>query len=226
MRVGAFHDPASWALMVITDARLSRGRSHVEVARLAIEGGADAIQFREKEAGCRELHAIAMEIRRLTREAGVPFIVNDRLDVALAVEADGVHLGQDDLLSSVARKILGPGKILGVSATSAEEAHCAARDGADYIGFGPLFEARGSKADTGDPLGAERLAAARARCAVPLIGIGGINAGNAASVIEAGAHGVAVISAVVAAEDIREATRRLRETVLEARRRREAAATG
>ena len=210
-------DPASWAVMVLTDA--SRGRSHVELARLAIEGGADAIQLREKDAACREIHAIALEIRRLTREAGAAFIVDDRLEVALASDADGVHLGQEDLLAALARKILGPGKLLGVSAGSAEEALIAERDGADYIGFGPVFEARSSKPDAGAPLGLERLAIARARCTLPIVGIGGIDARNAASVIAAGASGVAVISAVAAADDIPRATRELRAAVLAARAR-------
>ena len=210
-------DPASWAVMVLTDA--SRGRSHVELARLAIEGGADAIQLREKDAACREIHAIALEIRRLTREAGAAFIVDDRLEVALASDADGVHLGQEDLLAALARKILGPGKLLGVSAGSAEEALIAERDGADYIGFGPVFEARSSKPDAGAPLGLERLAIARARCTPPIVGIGGIDARNAASVIEAGASGVAVISAIAAADDIPRATRVLRAAVLAARAR-------
>jgi thiamine-phosphate pyrophosphorylase len=214
---GPHPDPAGWALMVLTDA--ARGRSHVEVARLAIEGGADAVQLREKDVSCRDIHAMALEIRRLTRDAGVAFIVNDRLEVALASDADGVHLGQEDLLASLARKIIGPAKLLGVSATSAEEALIAERDGADYIGFGPLFEARASKPDAGAPLGLERLVIARARCSLPIVGIGGIDARNAASVIEAGASGIAVISAVAHAEDIPRATRELRALVIEARER-------
>jgi thiamine-phosphate pyrophosphorylase len=210
-------DPSQWALMVLTDAGLAHGRSHVEVARLALAGGADAIQFREKAADCRELHAIAVEIRRLTREAGAAFIVNDRIDLALASEADGLHIGQEDLFAPLARKIIGTGLVLGVSARTPEEALQAEHDGADYIGFGPVFEARASKPDAGVPRGCEALAAARTLCSIPILGIGGIGEANAASVIQAGASGVAVITAVAGAADVAEAARRLRSRVIDAR---------
>ena len=207
----------SWGTYVVTDATLSRGRSHVEVAREAIGGGADVVQLREKDAPSRALYEIAEKIRRLTRDAGVPFIVNDRVDIALAAGADGVHVGQDDLPASEARRLIGPDRVLGVSAASLEEALAAERDGADYIGFGPVFEARGTKPDSGPPRGLELLADVCERCAVAVIAIGGINHGNVDRVIAAGAAGVAVISGVVGARDIAAAVRDLKERIRQAR---------
>jgi thiamine-phosphate pyrophosphorylase len=206
-----------WDAYVVTDATLSRGRSHVEVAREAVGGGADVVQLREKDAASRVLYETAKEIRRLTQGAGVPFIVNDRVDIALAAGADGVHVGQVDLPATEARRLIGPERILGVSAASLEEALAAERDGADYVGFGPVFEARGTKPDAGPPKGLERLAGVCERCGVPVIAIGGIHHGNVDQVIAAGAAGVAVISGVVGAPDIAAAVRDLKERIRRAR---------
>lgn len=205
--------PARWRLYVITDERLSRGRSHLAVAEAAIRGGADVVQLRDKEASGARLYEVALALRRLTRDAGVPFLVNDRLDVAMAVDADGVHLGQEDLPASAARRILGPGKVLGVSAETVGEALLAEREGADYLGVGPVFEARGTKPDAGRPRGLEQIARIRAESGLPIVAIGGIDAGNARQVRNAGANAVAVISAVVAADDIEEAARRLKRSL-------------
>jgi thiamine-phosphate pyrophosphorylase len=214
---GLRSDVREWEVCVVTDARLSRGRSHVEVAREAIAGGADVLQFREKDAPGRALYEMARQIRRLTEEAGVPFIVNDRVDIALAAGADGVHVGQQDLPATEARRLIGPDRILGVSVTSLEEAQVAERDGADYIGVGPVFEARGTKPDASPPGGLELLAGVCERRAVPVIAIGGINQDNVDRVISAGAAGVAVISAVVGAPDIAAAVRHLKERIHQAR---------
>lgn len=208
-----------WSLYVITDARLARGRSHEEVIEAAIAGGATIVQYREKEGPTRKLVDEARSLRELTRRHGVPFIVNDRLDVALAVDADGVHVGQDDLPASIARRLIGPEKILGVSATNLEEALRAEQDGADYLGVGPIF-ATPTKPDAAPPMGLEGLAEVCRRVSIPVVAIGGINDQNAAAVIEAGADGVAVVSAVVAAPDVAAAARRLREVVEAARARR------
>lgn len=202
--------PGLWRLYVITDERSGRGRSHLQIAEAAIRGGADVVQLRDKEASGGRLYEVALRLRKLTREAGVPFIVNDRLDVALAADADGVHVGRQDLPASAARKILGPGRILGVSAETVEEAVAAEKDGADYLGVGPVFEARGTKADAGEPLGLELVANIRRRCSLPIVAIGGINAENARKVREAGADAAAVISAIVGADDVAEAARRLK----------------
>jgi len=206
-----------WTLYVITDAKLSRGRSHLEVAQVAIEGGASIIQFREKEMTTRELVETAWRLKELTKEKGVPFIVNDRLDVALAVEADGVHVGQEDMPATLARKLIGPDKILGVSASTVEEALQAEKEGADYVSASPVFTTP-TKPDAPPPTGLEGLRAIVKAINLPVIAIGGINEENVREVIEAGAHGVAVISAVVSAPDIAAAARRLRETVEAARK--------
>ena len=202
--------PGRWRLHVITDAEASRGRTHLQVAEAAIAGGADVLQLRDKEAPTGRLYREALQLRRLTRDAKVPFIVNDRLDIALAVDADGLHVGQSDLPASVARKLLGPGRILGVSAETVEEAVRAEKDGADYLGVGPVFEARGTKPDAGEPVGVDRIARIRRHCRLPIVAIGGINADNARQVREAGADGAAVISAIVSADDISLAVRRLK----------------
>ena len=202
--------PGGWRLYVITDERIGRGRSHLAIAEAAIRGGADVIQLRDKEASGGRLYEIAVRLRKLTRDAKVPFLVNDRIDVALAVDADGVHVGQDDLPASAARKILGPGKILGVSAATAGEVAEAERDGADYLGVGPVFEARETKADAGDPGGPALIERIRRQTRLPIVAIGGIDAGNFRQMLEAGANAVAVISAVIAADDIERAARRLK----------------
>ena len=202
--------PGRWRLHVITDAEASRGRTHLQVAEAAIAGGADVLQLRDKIASTGRLYREALQLRRITRDAKVPFIVNDRLDIALAVDADGLHVGQSDLPASVARKLLGPGKILGVSAETVEEAVQAEKDGADYLGVGPVFEARGTKPDAGEPVGVDRIARIRRHCRLPIVAIGGINADNARQVREAGADGAAVISAIVSADDISLAARRLK----------------
>jgi len=202
--------PGLWRLYVITDEKVSRGRSHLQVAEASIAGGADVIQLRDKEAPAGKLYRVALRLRRLTREAKVVFIVNDRIDIALAVDADGVHVGQADLPASAAREIIGPGRILGVSVDTVDEAVLAERDGADYLGVGPVFEARGTKPDAGEPLGVDRVSRIRSRCRLPIVAIGGIDAGNARGVREAGADAAAVISAVAAADDIALAARRLK----------------
>lgn len=200
------------SLYVITDRLLSRGRSHREVVASAIAGGATCIQLREKDLSTRELYVTAEDLRRLTREKGVTFIVNDRLDVALAVGADGVHLGPDDLPFTAARRLMPPDMILGVSAGNLKDALEAQRMGANYLGVGSVF-ATATKADAGEPIGLEGLSHICRRVSIPVVGIGGINASNARSVMEAGAAGVAVISSVVAASDIASAARELFEIV-------------
>jgi thiamine-phosphate pyrophosphorylase len=208
--------PARWRLYVITDERLGRGRTHLEIAEAAIRGGADVIQMRDKTASGRRLCEVALRLRALTREAKVSFIVNDRPDIALAADADGVHVGRQDLPASAARRIMGPGRILGVSAESVEEAVVAEREGADYLGVGPVFEAWGTKEDAGEPLGLDLIAQVRRHCRIPIVAIGGITAENAREVRDAGADAAAVISAVVAADDVAEAARRLKRALADA----------
>jgi thiamine-phosphate pyrophosphorylase len=202
--------PVRWRLYVITDEQVGRGRSHLQIAEAAILGGADVLQLRDKESSGGRLFRVALQLRKLTREAKVPLIVNDRLDIALAVDADGVHLGQADLPASVARNIMGSGRILGVSAETVAEAVAAEKDGADYLGVGPVFDARGTKPDAGEPRGLELIESVRRHCRLPIVAIGGIDPDNARKVLEAGADAVAVISAIAAADDIEEAARRMK----------------
>nr|WP_274703636.1 thiamine phosphate synthase [Chloroflexus aurantiacus] len=198
-------------MYVVTDAGLSRGRSHRAVIEAAIVGGATVVQYREKHASTRQMIEEALELRDLTRRAGVPLIVNDRVDVALAVDADGVHVGQDDMPVALARRLIG-NKLLGVSAHNLSEALQAVRDGADYLGVGPIF-ATTTKPDAAAPIGLDGLRAIRQHVSIPIVAIGGINQANAADVMRAGADGIAVVSAVVAADDVTAAARQLRALV-------------
>ncbi|ACL16999.1 thiamine phosphate synthase [Methanosphaerula palustris] len=205
-----------YSLYVVTDPDLSLGRSHAEVAALAVAGGADVIQLRDKSASGRDLFAAAELIRTITTSAGALFIVNDRLDIALASGADGVHLGQDDLPVRAARKVA-PDLIIGVSVGSVEEGRRAVVDGADYVALSPLFSTP-SKIDAGAGRGFDLLAALCDDLTVPVLAIGGINASNVSQVIRAGAAGVAVISAVVSQPDISKATSGLKSIILEAKK--------
>ena len=195
-------------LHVLTDTVLQTRYSHVELTDMAIAGGADTIQFRQKEGSTRELIEIAREMKKRCEEAGVVFIVNDRLDVALASESDGVHLGQDDFPIPLAREILGPTRLIGGSAATLDEAEKCVTDGADYIGFGPVFPT-GSKDDAGPVSGIDILKKAVRDYPLPIISIGGISAQNTPEVIRAGAHGIAEISAVCCQDDPEQATRDL-----------------
>lgn len=206
-----------YSLYLVTDAGLSRGRSHLEVVSAAIRGGVTVVQYREKGAATRRMIAEALELRQLCRSRRVPFIVNDRIDVALAVDADGVHVGQDDMPAALARRLIGSTKILGVSVENAAQARAAAADGADYVGASPIF-ATPTKTDAPPPMGLPGLEAITRVCPLPVVAIGGLNASNAARMIGAGAAGVAVVSALVSAEDIEGAARELRQKINEGRR--------
>jgi len=207
---------ADFYLYVLTDHDLSRGRSNEEVVEEAIAGGADAIQLRDKGYTAKQLLQEALKLRDITRKNGVPFIINDRVDVALAVDADGVHLGQDDFPLAWARKLLGEGKIIGISTHNLEEAMQAEKDGADYIGIGSVFPTT-TKPDARSLAGLELIADIKRNVSIPVVAIGGIKEENVAQVAEAGADCIAVISAVVSATDIREAARNLRERFLVSR---------
>ena len=202
-------------LYVITDEAIAGGLTHAEIARRAIAGGADVIQLRDKACGCRELCRIGRALRTITMKTGTLFIVNDRLDVALACGADGVHLGQDDIRVDVARQIAQPGFIIGVSVGSVDEAVRAEEQGADYIALSPVFSTA-SKNDAGPGRGLDVVREIRRSVSVPVIAIGGINLDNVREVIAAGADGVAVISVVVGSRDIiataRELSKRVSET--------------
>ncbi|OPY35704.1 MAG: Thiamine-phosphate synthase [Methanoregula sp. PtaU1.Bin051] len=199
-------------LYVITDRVVGRGRSHEEIARLAIEGGAGIVQLRDKECGTNDLVRIGRRIARIAKKSGTLFIVNDRPDIAIACGADGVHLGQDDMPVSVVKKIVPKGFIIGVSVSTAAEAKKAAAGGADYLAASPVFPT-GSKPDARGFCGLSGIRRIRAVTDLPLVAIGGITSTNAREAIMAGADGVAVISAVVAQPDIARAARELKSVV-------------
>lgn len=206
----------NYSLYLVTDANLSRGRSHREIVESAVRGGSTIVQYREKNASTRRMIKEAGELKELCRRLGVPLVVNDRVDVALAIDADGVHVGQDDMPPEMARRLIGPDKILGVSAETPEQAIRAAAGGADYVGASAVF-ATPTKPDTGEPIGLQGVAAIARVSTVPVVAIGGINAGNAAEVMRAGASGIAVISAIVSADNVETAARELRRIVEDTR---------
>lgn len=195
-------------IYVITDTFLMPSRSHIDIAVAALYSGASVIQMRDKTASDKDLIRIGREIKRLASAAGALFIVNDRLEVALACDADGLHVGQDDHPASELRSLI-PGKILGVSVSTPEEAARAKRDGADYLGVGPIF-ATSTKADAVPPIGPDAIKPIKSASGeLPVVAIGGINESNLAEIAKSGADSASVISAVVCADDMAEATRRL-----------------
>ena len=199
-------------LHLLTDVVLQSRFSHEELARLGIAGGADTIQLREKGGSTRRMIEVATLMGAVCREAGVPLIVNDRIDVAIAADADGVHLGQSDFPIPLARRLLGEGKIIGGSAATLDEAKICLAEGADYVGFGPVYPT-GSKQDAGPVSGTELLREVVETIPLPIIAIGGITADKVYEVMNAGAHGIAVISAVCCQSDPEEATKALREAL-------------
>ena len=205
-----------YSLYLVTDRGLARGRSTVEVVKAAVSGGVTCIQLREKDCSTLEFIEQARAIKNFLEEREVPLIINDRLDVALAVGADGVHLGQKDMPLEMARKIAGSSMLIGISAESVQDAVEAENGGADYLGVSPIY-ATPTKTDTAPPLGIQGLREIKNRVKIPLVGIGGLNNSNAAEVIRNGADGVAVVSAIVAAEDPETAAMNLKQIINEAR---------
>ena len=192
------------SLMVVTDPRATGGL--IEAARKALGAGAPAIQLRWKGATARQLFEAAEALKQVA--AGALFIVNDRLDVALAAGADGVHLGDDDIPLEVARGIAPPPFVIGKSVDTVDEAVAAARAGADYLGAGPVYGTT-SKADTGPVMGLDLLAEICSAVDAPVVGIGGIGIGGAAPVVGAGAAGAAVLGSIMFSDDPAAATRAL-----------------
>ena len=194
-------------LYAIIDNSIRPELSNIEIAKRVLPGGTKIVQLRGKGLSSKELLEQAREIRELTRKAGATFIVNDRADIAILSDADGVHLGQDDLPIAEARKILGREKLIGISTHNLDQALKAEQEGSDYIGFGPVFGTK-TKADAEEAKGIEALKEVKKKVSIPVIAIGGINLENLKEVIDAGADGVAVISAIVKAENIEETTKR------------------
>lgn len=206
----------NYSLYLITDSGLSRGRNATQIVEAAVRGGVTMVQYREKRASTKQMIQEASELRDICGALHVTFIVNDRVDVALAVDADGVHVGQDDMPAALARRLLGGGRILGVSVENTEQAIRAVSQGADYLGASPVFSTP-TKPDTAPPLGIDGLHRIAGVVAIPVVAIGGVNTANAATLIGAGAAGVAVVSAIVLADDVESAARTLRRIVDNAR---------
>ena len=186
----------------LTAESLSMGRNNIKVVSEMIKAGIKVIQYREKDKNSKEMYEECLAIRQLTKTAKVTFIVNDRLDLALAVDADGLHLGQDDMPIEIARRLLGNEKILGLSTHSPQEARMAEQSGlVDYIGVGPIFDTQ-TKKDAGKGLGLEYLEYVSNNIKLPFVAIGGIKEHNVQEVAKSGARIVAIVSDIVGADDI------------------------
>lgn len=198
----------NYTLYLVSDRSLLGGRDWSEEIIKAVKGGVSVVQLREKDAGSREFYNLALALKEKLKGTGVPLIINDRLDIALAVNADGLHIGQDDLPLPVARRLLGADKLIGLSVSSQAEAKEGVRLGADYLGVGPVF-ATPTKPDAAMPTGIKLLADLKRYVSIPLVAIGGINLDNITAIREAGADGAAVVSALMGSDDIEMAARRM-----------------
>jgi len=185
----------------LTAEKFSLGRSNIEVVQSMLDAGIKLVQYREKEKKTGVMYDECMAIRRMTREAGAAFIVNDDIGLAMMVEADGVHIGQEDFPVSAVRKLVGEKMAIGLSTHAPEEALKAVQDGADYIGVGPIFRTF-TKDDVVDPVGFEYLEHVVATHDIPFVAIGGIKEHNVAEVVKRGARCVALVTEIVGAEDI------------------------
>lgn len=197
--------PVDFRLLLISDRHQTGGRSLTSVLRAAINGGAPAIQLRERDLMTGELLGLTRELQSIMRPYAVPLIMNDRIDLVLALGLDGVHLRANSLPLCMARQLVGTGRLVGISTHSIEEVRQANQDGADYVVFGPIFETV-TKRRFGAPLGLEALADACRRSTIPVFAIGGVTSARVHDVRRAGAHGVAVIGAVLARDDVAAAT--------------------
>ena len=201
-----------WTLYFVADVSAARGRDLAALVEAAAEGGVTAVQLRAKDLGTRDFLDLARRLIERLAARRVPLLINDRVDVALACGAAGVHLGQDDLPLADARRLLGRNRIIGLSVNTLREALAAESAGADYIGLGPVF-VTATKATTLPVLGAEGLGWIRSKVKLPIVAIGGVNEGNARRLVEAGADGVAAVSAIMDAPDPAAAAHRLRQAL-------------
>ena len=206
-----------YSLYLVTDRTLSLGRSNLEVIQAAVQGGVTLVQLREKEATTKKFYQEGLKIRAYLQPGNIPLIINDRIDIALALDADGVHLGQEDMPIDVARKILGPEKIIGASVFTPEEAKIAEALGADYLGLSPIFITQ-TKPELIQHLGTEGIPLLKEAVQIPVVGIGSINLGNAYEAVKAGLDGVAVVSAICSQEDPRAAAEAIKKEVLRAKK--------
>jgi len=209
--------PSLFSLYVVTDPRYLGVRSLLDVCAQAVQAGVRIVQLRDKQASTRDLVEQGRALKARINPLGAYVLINDRVDVALAIEADGVHLGQDDLGLDDARRLMGPDAIIGVSVRTSEEVQAAERGDASYLAASGVFDTP-TKTDVGPAIGLDNLGRLRCATSKPLVAIGGINSGNAADVVAAGADGVAVVSAVMAAPDAGAACRDLLRAVASGRR--------
>jgi len=205
-----------YSLYLVTDRSLSRGKTTLEIVKAGVAGGVTCVQLREKDCSTRQFIEEALSVKKYLKENNIPLIINDRLDVAQAVGADGVHLGQTDMPLQMAKEILKNSMIIGISAESLEDAIRAEKEGADYIGVSPIF-ATPTKTDTALPLGLEGLKKISMAVKLPKVAIGGLNCENADEVILNGADGTAVVSAIVSADDPKKAAEILSAMIKKAR---------
>ncbi|HTY24771.1 MAG TPA: thiamine phosphate synthase [Desulfomonilaceae bacterium] len=209
--------PSSWDVYLVTDRSFSKGRSTLEIVEAAVNGGVSVVQLREKDLVTREFYIEGIRIREFLRSERVPLIINDRIDIAMALDADGVHLGQEDMPIRIARKILGPDRIIGLSVNEPKQIDEEAFAFADYLAISPVFSTA-TKVDITPPWGLKGLRHARTLTDLPLIAIGSINLENAGEVVMAGADCIAVVTAIVSAEDPAGAARSLVHAVKKAKR--------
>jgi thiamine-phosphate pyrophosphorylase len=198
----------NFRLLLVTDRHRTRGRALSSTLRQSVEAGLPAVQLRERDLSTSELLLLAQEIRSITAPRAVPLLINDRIDLMLALNLDGVHLRANSLPIAAVRRLVGPDRLIGISTHSLAEVHAANRDGADYVVFGPIFDTP-SKREFGSPVGLEQLAEVCRRSAVPVFAIGGVTRASVPDVLRAGAHGVAVIGAILAQDDIAAVTREI-----------------
>jgi thiamine-phosphate pyrophosphorylase len=206
-----------YSLYLVTDRALSLGRSNFEVIQAAVEGGVTLVQLREKEATTREFYQEGLKIRAYLKARDIHLIINDRVDMALALDAEGVHLGQEDMPIDVARKILGPKKIIGASVFTLKEAKIAETLGADYLGLSPILVTE-TKPELIKHIGIEGIPPLKKAVQIPVVGIGSMRASNAYEAVKAGLDGVAVVSAICSREDPRAAAEAIKKEVLRAKR--------
>ncbi len=200
-------------LYLILDYHLQMKHPPLALARMGMENGVDLLQLRYKGSNIEDFYQLAVDLRKLTTDFGIPLIINDRVDIALAAGADGVHLGQQDLPQASARKLLGPNKIIGRTGHSLEQALAAQTQGADYVSCGPIFQTF-SKADAHPPAGLELIREYKRQIEIPWVCIGGITAANLPQITAAGATRIAVISAISQANDPASAAGQLRNILL------------
>lgn len=207
----------NFSLYLVTDRRLSLPRTIEQIVRLAVGGGATVVQLRDKDCSTREYIELAYRVKKILKPLRIPLIINDRVDVALAVGADGVHIGQSDMPYFDTRRLMGPDAIIGLSVETPAQGIEADAFDVDYLGVSPIFSTP-TKTDTRTEWGIEGLRFLRSKTRHTLVAIGGINSSNARAIVEAGADGLAVVSAICAAPDPLDASRKLRTIIEQARK--------